>query len=117
MAETQPRLQRAFLSLSAIISQYFTNPKTLHKRRKVSRDERRTEFQRGLRAGLSRKFDRMGAVDGAVRNGRSRYHCGPPLHPRINAMRRTVATTDTTKEPNQPRRLEKNANTAEQLLD
>jgi hypothetical protein len=31
-------------------------------------------------------------------------------------MRKIVATTDTTKEPTQPRRLEKNANTAEQLL-
>ena len=36
--------------------------------------------------------------------------------PRINAMRRIVAMTDTSKEPNQPRHREKNANLAEQLV-
>ena len=44
------------------------------------------------------------------------YHCAPPLHPRINAISRIVATIDTSKEPTQPSRLEKNANTAQQPL-
>jgi hypothetical protein len=38
------------------------------------------------------------------------------LQPRINASSRIVATIDTTKEPTQPNRLEKNANTGQQPL-
>jgi len=46
---------------------HFTPPiseRQRHKRRKAPRDERTAEFQHSLRAGLSRKFGRMGAVNG-----------------------------------------------------
>lgn len=44
------------------------------------------------------------------------YHCATPLHPRMNAGSKIVATNDTSNEPAQPSRLEKNANTPEPLL-
>src|SRR4029077_2062615 len=46
---------------------YFTSPlpeRERHKRRKAPRDERTIKFQHCVRAGLSREFGRMGAVDG-----------------------------------------------------
>jgi hypothetical protein len=58
------------------------------------------------------RLERLGR---ALRISLPRYHCAPPLHPRSNAASWIVATSDTSEDPTQPNRLEKNANTAHQL--
>src|SRR4051812_37777146 len=61
------------------------------------------------------KSGRLERLGRALLIGGSRHHCAPPLHPRSNATRSIVPTSDTSKDPTQPNRLEKNANTAQQF--